>query len=109
MSNLFEHCRARVSSASAKVRISREKKASLLAFFPRRSIFDEVNDTNKPIATQIYAIAEAEYPRVAGDQLFQMDMSEYSEESSLLGTPPANPLPIRAAAVAGAVRFFLSA
>ena len=62
MANLFDHCRAGVSKAKPKLRISREKKASSLAFFPRRSIFGAAKVTNKREQWQIYlTIAEQEY------------------------------------------------
>ena len=63
MSNLFEHCRAGVSSASAKDTIKPSAEASASLIMPRRSIYDEVKDTIKPNAMQIYLLfAEAKYP-----------------------------------------------
>ena len=64
MSNLFEHCRAGVSSASAKDTIKPSAEASASLIMPRRSIYDEVKDTNKREQCQIYLnIAEREYLR----------------------------------------------
>ena len=63
MSNLFEHCRAGVSSASAKDTIKPSAEASASLIMPRRSIYDEVKDTIKSSAMQIYLLfAEAKYP-----------------------------------------------
>ena len=63
MSNLFEHFRAGVSSASAKDTIKPSAEASASLIMPRRSIYDEVKDTIKPNAMQIYLLfAEAKYP-----------------------------------------------
>ena len=63
MSNLFEHCRAGVSSASAKDTNKPSAEASASLIMPRRSIYDEVKDTIKPNAMQIYLLfAEAKYP-----------------------------------------------
>ncbi len=47
----------------AKIRISREKKASLLAFFPRRSIFGEakVRISREKKASSLVFFSEAEY------------------------------------------------
>jgi hypothetical protein len=53
-----------VSSAKSKIRISREKKASSLAFFPRRSIFGEVKVNKKYIRKQA-ALRQIEDTRFA--------------------------------------------
>ena len=63
MSNLFEHCRTRVSSTKSKIRIS-EGKSKLVCILPSGSIFGASQSTNKRGQCQIYLnIAEREYLR----------------------------------------------
>ena len=54
MSNLFEHCRAGVSSASAKDTNKPGAKANLFAILPGRSIFGAAKDTKSRAQKQTH-------------------------------------------------------
>ncbi len=84
MSNLFEHCRARVSSASANVRINRSQRKFICDCRARVS---KAKPKIRISRSQRKFICDCRVgvSKAAGDLLFQMDMSEYSEESPLLG------------------------